>query len=156
MHGASGDLTTTSPTYYMAKLVRNGRWQAAWSECSRAAVHHLYLAGRRSWSDWNNARWRSAWAPRASEEAQRLAPVLAYPDIASGLAGFQRVGARFGLEMRDPWADQRVAFRPRTPPAAIAPIAKPDAPASASAESHTIGVHPLGLLDARLAAQLNA
>ncbi len=36
------------------------------------------------------------------------ASIFDSPGVASGLSGFQRVAARFGVELRDPWADKRV------------------------------------------------
>lgn len=51
---------------------------------------------------WPNPR------PEPGTRISHAASIFGFPGVASGLSGFQRVAARFGVELRDPWADKRV------------------------------------------------
>ena len=45
LHGASGDVVTHSPFWYLAPMLAEGRLLSAWRECRLAHEHHTYLRG---------------------------------------------------------------------------------------------------------------
>ena len=46
LHGASGDVATHSPFWYVAPMLAEGRLLSAWRECRLAQAHHTYLRGK--------------------------------------------------------------------------------------------------------------
>lgn len=156
LHGACGDLTQQVPSRYIAFLQREGRWRAAWHECTMASRNSTLLEGESPAKLFLQNLWTAAAATRVNRAVHRLrAPSIArmvansslHPDLAGrlrvreslvedqfrrrpplpataqdevlasiggpfglalGLRGFARLGKRYGLQMRDPWADRRV------------------------------------------------
>jgi asparagine synthase (glutamine-hydrolysing) len=45
LHGASGDVATDTPLYYLSHVRRDIGWRAALGELKLSAAHHTYLAG---------------------------------------------------------------------------------------------------------------
>ena len=156
LDGIDGDLATSTPSNYIARLALAGQPLAALREARAAAKSHTYLkhlsAGRilasglasRLEPGWL-ARWRYRLADtragdapfegllhpdqvtslrlreRALEQRMRLRsdPLLrdwsgyrhwvwTNPGFMRGMEGFDLAAARFGIEARHPWCDQRV------------------------------------------------
>ncbi len=156
LHGASGDLTLDTPTFYAAYHMQTGQWLQAWRECRAAVRNHTYLLGSspvqlllrnalicyapdrlrmfaRRWRmrhrgiapqgsvinpDFANRlglieRWNAdqALASPTTMTAMRQSlaqTVFRHPGLVSGLSAYERVAGRYGVELRDPWADRRV------------------------------------------------
>ena len=156
LHGVTGDVTQHAPNRYIADVMRQGHWNAAWMECKAASDHHTYLRGTEPWRLFaaNAAtaltpgriktgfhRWRplasplqdSSINPIFARELSLAAKLQAQNELASssrkftsstqeqhamflngrtgpslGLSGYSRLGKRYGMELRDPWGDQRV------------------------------------------------
>jgi asparagine synthase (glutamine-hydrolysing) len=153
LHGASGDVATHSPYWYVAPMLAEGRLVSAWRECRLARQHHTYLRGMTlprilsrnaatafapAWLRALRAQWPHASPTTATAETpfnRTFAQSLAMPErnrlhalanaridandwrgahlraagqIRHGLAGYDRTGARLGMETRDPWGDRRV------------------------------------------------
>lgn len=154
--GTSGDVTMHVPLRYIAQLIQQGHWKAAWQEARGASHHNPYLKGSAPWRHFalnlglayapgrlrtsvrglldrfkepSNARQllTPELAQRVQWQARRQASLLnearavraGRPDakrerqfrqvaIAYGLNGFARIAGRYGVELRDPWADRRV------------------------------------------------
>ena len=45
LHGASGDVTLSTPMRYAANYLRRGQLLRVWRECQAASDHHVYLRG---------------------------------------------------------------------------------------------------------------
>ena len=156
LHGVSGDVTQHAPNRYIARVMQQRHWNAAWMECKAASEHHTYLRGTAPWTLFvaNAAtafvpgsikasahRWRPrvsplrdslinpdfarrlslatrlesqdelAWSSRRSTSSiqeQQAMFLNGRTGLSLGLSGYSRLGKRFGVDLRDPWGDQRV------------------------------------------------
>lgn len=73
-----------------------------------ASAIHPDFAKQVGWIERVRAQ-RNEPVPALPDARRSLArSVFRHPGLVTGLAGFGRVGARYGVETRDPWADRRV------------------------------------------------